>query len=77
MPDEIKRPRHYMGDGNIECMDARRSMMTGADVTNEQAFWWGNAFKYLWRWPRKNGRADLLKAQRCIEYLLEVTDGDD
>lgn len=69
----VEHPEHYAGDG-IECMDALASMMgaDGLDVEPAQAFWWGNAFKYLWRWPLKNGKQDLEKAARCIEYLLET-----
>lgn len=72
MDDEVREPRHYRGDGSIECMDAMRSMMADAPVPAYAAFWWGAAFKYVWRWPWKNGRRDLEKARRCIEYLLEV-----
>lgn len=70
MSDVISHPDHYAGHG-IECMDAMKSMMYGADVTNSQAYWWGCAFKYLWRWVRKNGEEDLEKCKRCIDYLLE------
>lgn len=69
--DPVERPAHYEGDGEVPCMRALRSMMTGADVTPTQAYWWGCAFKYLWRWPHKGGRQDLEKASRCIEYLLD------
>lgn len=65
----MKQPRHYQGNG-IETMQAMDSMMFGADVSNMEAYWWGNAFKYLWRWPWKNGVEDLRKAMRCIEYLI-------
>lgn len=69
--DAVSHPAHYAGDGVIECKDAIRSMMTGADVTPSQAFWWGNLAKYVWRWARKNGREDLEKARECIDNLLE------
>ena len=59
------------GHAGIGCKDAIRSMMTGADVTPSQAFWWGNLAKYVWRWARKNGREDLEKARECIDNLLE------
>lgn len=72
--DAVKAPLHYMGDGQIEMMDAMRSMMANAEVKPIQAYWWGNTFKYLWRWPLKNGRQDLEKAMRCLEYLMEVSE---
>ena len=35
-----------------------------------------NAIKYLYRWKRKNGKEDLLKAQWYIKHLIEHIDGD-
>lgn len=70
MNDVISHPDHYTGHG-IECMDAMKSMVYGADVTNFQAYWWLCAFKYIWRWPCKNGVEDLKKARQCIDYLIE------
>lgn len=70
MSDEVKAPSHYMGNG-IECLEAMKSMMHEAPLTPFEGFLWGAAFKYVWRWPFKNGRQDLEKAKRCIDYLLE------
>lgn len=71
MSDDVKAPAHYLGNG-IECMDAMESMMHDAKVSPIQAFWWGAAYKYVWRWPFKNGRQDIEKAIRALQYLLEV-----
>lgn len=68
--DTVASPRHYAGDGRIECMAAMRSMMHGAEVEASAAYWWGCAFKYLWRWLRKNGVEDLRKCRQCIDYLI-------
>lgn len=68
----VANPRHYAGDGKISCKDALRSMMNAANIDSEKAYWWGCAFKYLWRWPLKNGVEDLKKCKQCIDYLLEV-----
>ena len=70
--DAVEHPAHYAGTG-IECMDAMASMMgaVASDVPPIAAYWWGNAFKYLWRWRKKNGREDLEKARQCIAYLLD------
>ena len=70
-------PDHYAGDGQIECMDAMRSMMSGDQyaLPAQSAYWWGCAFKYLWRWRRKNGVQDLQKCRQCIDYLISETEG--
>lgn len=65
----------YYNRGGMECADAMRAMMYGADVTNAEAYWWGCALKYLWRWKFKNGVEDLEKAKRCISILIgEIED---
>lgn len=69
--DDVKRPYHYEGDGVIQCMDAMESMMYHSCVDGSQAYWWGCAFKYLWRWPHKLGLKDLKKARQCLDYLIE------
>jgi hypothetical protein len=90
--EDVSAPRHYRGDGIIECMDAMRSMMTIDNVyktmpevrNGETArlqpivfYWWGCAFKYLWRWIWKNGVQDLRKCRQCIDYLIDVMEVDD
>lgn len=72
---DVEHPSHYT-NGDIETMDAMRSMMTDIGVTPFQAYWWGNAFKYIWRWHSKGGVQDLEKAKRCIEYLIEEVERD-
>lgn len=77
MSDAVEHPEHYSGDGGVECMDAMRSMMSGElyALPPFAAYWWGCAFKYLWRWRRKNGVEDLKKARQCIDYLVEEIEG--
>lgn len=90
MKDDVSYPRHYQGDGMIECMDAARSMMTDVYCVQPQAddleaihippigfYWWGCAFKYLWRWIWKNGVKDLKKCRQCIDYLIDVMEVGD
>lgn len=74
----VKNPSHYAGDGMIECMDAMRSMMSGEEYALPPiaAYWWGCAFKYLWRWRRKGGIEDLQKCRQCIDYLMEGMGGE-
>lgn len=47
----VEHPDHYAGDGQIECMDAMRSMMSGDQYALPPiaAHWWAEAFKYIWR----------------------------
>lgn len=75
--DAVEHPDHYAVDGQIECMDAMRSMMSGDQyaLPAQSAYWWGCAFKYLWRWRRKNGVQDLQKCKQCIDYLIAETEG--
>ena len=68
-------PPHYMGDGKITCKDAMDSMMHNFHHRGVTGYWWGCAFKYLWRWPYKGVREDLEKAKACIDYLLECLPG--
>lgn len=53
-------------------------------MTPMAVFWWCAAFKYLWRFPFKNGRTDVSKCRECLRNLDrelwscgERGDGDD
>lgn len=70
LDESVESPPHYRGDGDIECMDAMRSMFFPMDMPPIESWWWGCAFKYLWRWPLKNGIEDLYKCRKCIDYLI-------
>lgn len=69
----VKKPKHYAGDGVIACKDAMKSMLSGSEEKLKafQIYWWGCAFKYLWRWPWKNGAQDIEKCEQCLKYLKE------
>ena len=82
MFDPVKEPRHYAGDGTTTCKVAMKSMMNGVrtfiadreEVSYEFVppmvfYWWGCAFKYIWRWPRKNGLQDIDKAIECLTEM--------
>lgn len=73
----VKRPAHYDGDGRISCMDALRSMMSKATLPPVVIYWWGCAFKYLWRWHMKNGIQDIDKCMQCLKYMKEELEGSD
>tara|TARA_R110000824_G_scaffold36080_1_gene112394 strand:+ start:410 stop:736 length:327 start_codon:yes stop_codon:yes gene_type:complete len=67
--DPVERPLHYNSSG-IECIDAMKAMSEGSDVPSHQAYCWQNSFKYLWRWPYKNGLEDLKKARWYLDRLI-------
>ena len=69
-PDNVSHPAHYTG-GGIEAKDALKAAMDGSELSPMASYWWGCAFKYLWRWSRKNGVEDLRKCRQCIDFLIE------
>lgn len=73
--DAVSHPSHYTG-GQIECKDAMKAAFGGANGLPAMAFyWWGNAFKYLWRWRYKAGVTDLQKCKQCIDFLMQEIEG--
>ena len=66
--DNVNHPSHYT-QGKIECIDA----MVSAYGT-EAVIWFCmcNAFKYLWRFNKKNGREDILKCQWYQNKMVEL-----
>ncbi|MBQ9000247.1 MAG: DUF3310 domain-containing protein [Eggerthellaceae bacterium] len=67
MNDSVKHPSHYTS-GDVECIDAIKSVL-GPEAF--LGFLWGNAIKYLWRWPRKGLEEDLEKCEEYIERIKE------
>lgn len=74
MSDPVTAPSHYEGDGKVTAKDAMSSMMHEAPVTPIQAYWWGCALKYVFRWPRKNGIQDIDKAIQCLTELRRAVE---
>jgi hypothetical protein len=74
--DLVNNPPHY-NEGSIECIEAMRAMADGVlNVSAHEAYCWQNAFKYLWRWPYKNGVEDLKKCRWYLERLIEQLEND-
>lgn len=70
--DDKHVPDRYAGTG-ITCSEAMFSMQRASGITQPDAlWWWGCAFKYLWRWWAKGGKEDLDKAIDCVERLKEI-----
>ena len=72
----VKEPEHYAGDGEVSCMRALKSMVARVSLPAMQIYWWGCAFKYLWRWPLKNGKQDIEKSIQCLNYLKNELEGE-
>lgn len=70
--DNVNHPAHYTS-GNIECIDAMIAAFGREDVL---AFCKCNAFKYLWRFDKKNGIKDIKKAQWYQNKYIELKDKD-
>lgn len=70
--DMIKHPDHYTFRG-LEAIEVVKIMT--ATATGVEAYLLGCAVKYLYRYPRKNGKQDLEKAEQCIRMLREYLYG--
>jgi hypothetical protein len=67
--DTVNHPPHYTS-GSIECIDAIDVAVDG--LTPQEAVCSGNVIKYVWRFKRKNGKQDLLKAQWYLQRLIDL-----
>jgi hypothetical protein len=65
----VEHPPHYT-QGGIECIDAIEAAVEG--LPGRQAYLVGNIIKYVWRYMRKNGVEDLLKAKWYLERLIAL-----
>lgn len=67
--EEINHPDRYKS-GKYECIDVMQDIY-GKDAV--KYFCIGNAFKYIWRFEKKNGVQDLQKAiwylNKCVEVM--------
>lgn len=72
----VERPPHYC-HGGLEAKDVIAAFLGDAHLDPTSSWWWGNAIKYLLRWPYKGvlpreRLRDLDKAIECIEQLREA-----
>jgi hypothetical protein len=67
--DVVASPKHYT-DSSIECIDAME-----AAYGTEAVMWFCvcNAFKYQWRFKKKNGVEDLKKSQWYTNKYIELS----
>ena len=73
MADNVNHPTHYE-TGKFECIDV---MVETQGVEAVQDFCICNAFKYLYRHRRKNGKEDIEKARWYINKYLELEEKDE
>lgn len=74
-----RTPEHYRGDGLVTCSRAMHSAMSqemcaSAELMPAMAvYWWGLAFKYVWRmWSKNDPREDAQKAKDCIGKAVKA-----
>ena len=65
--ENVNHPKHYQRNG-VECIDMMRIEFGEDAVYN---FCVCNAYKYLFRCEKKNGREDIQKARWYLNYALK------
>ena len=68
--DNVEHPNHYE-TGKFECIDVMQEVI-GIEAVKD--FCVCNAFKYIYRHRRKNGKEDLEKARWYINKYLELSE---
>lgn len=66
--DNVEHPNHYE-TGKFECIEVMQEAL-GTDAVKD--FCVCNAFKYIYRHKRKNGKEDLEKARWYINKYIEL-----
>ena len=67
--DNVNSPSHYnLNHKGIECITAMEAMLTPEEFIG---YLRGNIFKYMWRFPYKNGLEDVKKSQWYYNKLIE------
>ena len=73
MIDVVNHPSHYE-TGKFQCIEV---MMEALGVEAVKHFCLCNAFKYIYRSQRKNGKEDIEKAQWYIDKYIELDDDNE
>lgn len=64
----VNHPNHY-NQGGMEVWDVIKAFTE--NLSGAEAFYAGNAIKYILRWDKKNGIEDLEKAKVYIDKIIE------
>lgn len=70
--DVVTKPSHYR-HGKVETITLIKGSMSPEAF---KGFLRGNIFKYLSRYPYKNGVEDLKKAQQYLNWLIKEEEKD-
>ena len=73
-PDNVNHPQHYALPGGIECFDV---MLAVFGVEAMKLYCVINAFKYLFRFRRKNGLEDIKKARWYLDKRIALEEQTD
>ena len=68
MNDPVNHPDHYTS-GKKEFLDIAKDFLSNEQFKGALIF---NIFKYLFRYERKNGIEDLLKAEFYLKRLIKL-----
>lgn len=66
--NSVNHPNHY-NQGGMEVWDVIKAFTE--NLSGAEAFYAGNAIKYILRWDKKNGIEDLEKAKVYIDKIIE------
>ena len=66
--NSVNHPSHY-NQGGMEVWDVIKAFTS--NLSGAEAFYTGNAIKYILRWDKKNGIEDLEKAKVYIDKIIE------
>lgn len=69
MSDMVNHPPHYQSETGLETKDVIEAFTF--DLKGKEAWDTGNILKYVCRWKKKNGIADLKKARWYINDLID------
>ena len=64
---KVNHPSHY-SKGKYECLDVVKDLIK--DMSGVEGALFFNVFKYLWRYPHKNGIEDLKKCEFYLKDLI-------
>lgn len=70
-PDNVNQPSHYK-TGGIETLDYIKAKLSPDEW---KGYLTGNIFKYISRYPHKNGKEDLKKAEFYLKRLIDSMEG--